>query len=300
MAKKVSVSEYNRLLRQYNQKAKQHNQRVKRQIDNYNREVKKVNAANKKAVDDYNRAARQYNAEQLRRKQQYDMAVRRLTSTPQTTQIHYRTTKIYTSSTDLYQSYDRLLHDVESSSTNLTNNDLYTRYPQQETTNSTELCNALNGYYSQDISSDFLGQSKIEVSLSSVSHDLSNRWKGALFSLNHNNPDASRHFCSSVREILSELINIKAPDKDVWTAYPDCDLHNSKPNRRSKVTYILSKRSVFMQSMVDFVEKDVNDVINLFFELNSGTHGRAGKLNVQQLIRLKKRVEDALQFILNF
>lgn len=305
MAKRrVSISEYNRLVRQHNQKLKREidkfNREEKRRVDNYNREVKKVNAHNKKVVDNYNREVRKYNASQRQRKQNLQRALNQLNSTSRTTTTIYSTTEIYESSRNLNQSYDFLQTSYNNSQPLIENQDLYTFYPEQETTNSIELCNALNGYYTQDISSDFLMQSEIEVSLSRISSDLGDRWKGALFSLNHNNPDASRHFCSSVREILTEVINIKAPDSDVLLKFPNCELHQNKPNRRTKIKYILYSNSITFTPFEDFLNDDIDDILKLFYTLNSGTHGKAGKLNSQQLIQLKKRVEDSIKFVLNF
>ena len=47
-----------------------------------------------------------------------------------------------------------------------------------------------------------------------VSDDLGNRWKGAVFALNPNNPDAARHFCTSAREIIKERVNDPPYDKN--------------------------------------------------------------------------------------
>jgi hypothetical protein len=41
----------------------------------------------------------------------------------------------------------------------------------------------------------------------------------------------------------------------------------------------------------------INDIIALFQTLNDGTHGSAGKFSTQQLLKLKKRVEDSISFI---
>jgi len=300
MARKVSLSEYNRLVRRHNQKIKQHNQKVARdlnkQISNYNQEVKRVNSANKRVVDKYNNQVRKLNGDQRRKKQKYEAALRQLQSTSKTTQIIYGTTDLHSSTTILKNSYNS--YKSETTFSNSTQNKLFDPWSEQEVTNSAELLNSLNGYYSSDISSDFLKKSDIEVSLSALSSDLGSRWKGALFSLNHNNPDASRHFCSSIREILTAVINIKAPDESVLISYPNCELHNSRPNRRSKIKYILQGGSFILNTMTNFVDEDVKDVIKLFEKLNSGTHGKAGKLNVQQLIQLKKRVEDTLRFVI--
>lgn len=54
-----------------------------------------------------------------------------------------------------------------------------------------------------------------------VSEDLMNRWKGAVYALNPQNPDAARHFCTSTREIFTEFIEFKAPDNAVVQYNPN-------------------------------------------------------------------------------
>jgi len=295
-ANKKAVDDYNRKVKAANKKS----------VDNYNKEVKRVNDHNKKvyyqrkkAIQQYNRDVDRFNADQKRRHQNYNNAVRKFSSTPRSTIIEYSTVEISQSSLDLSNSYTALLND-SLVNPNQANNELIVDWPERETANSLDLTNALNGHYIDNASLDFLGKSEIERSLDSLSEELGNRWKGAIFSLNHNNPDASRHFCSSVREILIKVIEIKAPDQEVFRVYPDCPVHANRPNRRTKLKYILEKSSIVIPSLLDFVEKDVDDVLGLFVELNSGTHGKAGKFNANQLIQLKKRVEDSINYMLEF
>ncbi|MFT3952286.1 MAG: hypothetical protein QM689_10160 [Oscillospiraceae bacterium] len=57
--------------------------------------------------------------------------------------------------------------------------------------------------------------------LALISDDLDAWWKGAVFSLNPVNPDATRHFCTSAREIFTEVIEITAPDSAVFSDNPN-------------------------------------------------------------------------------
>jgi len=278
----------------------------KKSVDNYNKEVKRVNDYNKKVhsqrkteIQKYNRGVDKFNAEQKRRKQSFDSAIRKLNSTPQSKIIQYSTRSISNSSIELTNTYSNLRDDPIIKA-HQRSEELITSWPERETANSLDLTNALNGHYIDGASVDFLKKSEIEESLDSLSSELGNRWKGALFSLNHNNPDASRHFCSSVREILIKVIDTKAPDKEVFQLYPNCPLHGNSPNRRTKIEYILNNNTLNLTSLVDFIDQDINDVLNLFYELNSGTHGDSGKFNANQLIQLKKRVEDSIQYMLTF
>ena len=175
---------------------------------------------------------------------------------------------------------------------------LFEDYPTQEINNSVQLYNSLNGVDEGDyINPQELQQSYIIQKLNEISSDLKNRWQGALFSLSPNNPDASRHFCTSVREIFTQVIDIKAPDYLVTSYFPDCELHQNKPNRRFKIRYILSQKIIDSEQLEQFVESDINDILLLFQTLNDGTHGSAGKFTIQQLLKLKKRVEDSISFI---
>lgn len=295
-ANKKAADDYNRKVNAANKKS----------VDNYNKEVKRVNDYNKKVhsqrkteIQKYNRDVDKFNAEQKRRKQSFDSAIRKLNSTPQSKIIQYSTRSISNSSIELTNTYSNLRDDPIIKA-HQRSEELITSWPERETANSLDLTNALNGHYIDGASVDFLKKSKIEESLDSLSSELGNRWKGALFSLNHNNPDASRHFCSSVREILIKVIDTKAPDKEVFQLYPNCPLHGNSPNRRTKIEYILNNNTLNLTSLVDFIDQDINDILNLFYELNSGTHGDAGKFNANQLIQLKKRVEDSIQYMLTF
>lgn len=306
----MTPQQYKAYLRKVQREVDNYNRKVKaankKAVDDYNKEVRRINDHNKKvfnqrksAIQKYNREVDKFNAEQRRRKQSYENAVRRFNSTPQRTIVQYSTSKIIQSSRDLSTSYTNLRNDPIAK-TYHQKSELISDWPIRETANSLDLANSLNGHYIDNVSLDFLKQSEIENSLDTLSSELGNRWKGAIFSLNHNNPDASRHFCTSVREILINVIDIKAPDREVFQIFPNCPLHGSSPNRRTKLTYILNRNSLTIPSMVDFVEKDVNDVLNIFVQLNRGTHGNSGKFNTNQLIQLKKRVEDSIQFMLKF
>jgi len=46
-----------------------------------------------------------------------------------------------------------------------------------------------------------------------------------------------------------------------------------------------------------FVEEDISNVVALFREFNSGTHGGAGRFTITQLTTIKRRVEDAIRFL---
>jgi hypothetical protein len=132
--------------------------------------------------------------------------------------------------------------------------------------------------------------------LSALSLDLHNRWEGARFAINPRNPDAARHFCTSAREVIVELINMKAPDAAVLQAKPNCERgpDGKAVARREKIGYLLALNGAGYEALNDFVETNVNDVMNLFSQFNKGTHGTAGRFDIPTLRTIKHRVEDSI------
>ena len=127
---------------------------------------------------------------------------------------------------------------------------------------------------------------------------MDDRWKGAVYSLNPNNPDAARHFCTSAREVITQILEIKAPDNSVITAFPMCNkTEQGKLTRREKIKYILHQKELTDGELEEFVEQDIDNIIQLFRVFNEGTHGSAGKFNSFQLGSIKKRVEDEIIFL---
>jgi hypothetical protein len=70
-----------------------------------------------------------------------------------------------------------------------------------------------------------------------------------------------------------------------------------KPTRRAKLAYFLHIKGISDASLEDFVERDLENVVELFQVFNDGTHGTAGKFDLGQLRAIKKRVENAMNFL---
>ena len=134
--------------------------------------------------------------------------------------------------------------------------------------------------------------------LTLIGADLPERWRGALFSLNPNNPDAARHFCTSARELLSDILDTRAPNRLVLAEMPACEKKsNGLPTRRSKIRFFLLRSNIADRSLEDFVDEDMTNVLQLFREFNDGTHGSAGRFSLDQLSAIKRRVEHAVEFL---
>lgn len=264
-------------------------------INKYNNAVRSYNSKRRQLVDNYNREVRKFNSDQAARRQKLKAAINSLNQTNLTSR--YTTTYVLKRSTiSLSQSYNALESYTNSRDFG-DNTDILIDYPERETNNSIILYNALSGIQDgESLPVETLQRTVIEDALYIISDELGKRWEGALYSLNPNNPDAARHFCTSVREIFIKLLDHKAPDELV-KQMPDCSYYNGNPDRRSKIKYLLSLKSLTINSLTEFVDTDIDDLMNLFEILNSGTHGEAGKFNIQQLLKLKKRIEDAIIFI---
>lgn len=68
-------------------------------------------------------------------------------------------------------------------------------------------------------------------------------------------------------------------------------------SRRSRIRYCLTRKGMEGDELEAFVEEDISNVVALFREFNSGTHGGAGRFTITQLTTIKRRVEDAIRFL---
>lgn len=284
MVRRMSPSQYNSKLRQLQSKQKQ-------AINNYNRAVDQYNRKLKQSINKYNQEVRTHNARVRANQQRLKSELNKLSRTSTTKYTVYHKSVI-----TLNQTYRTLDKRSEAG----TIDDRFNQYldlSEQEAVNSIEVMNSLS-YPSTDSGLVSLGESEISEELMMISPDLDNRWRGALFSLNPKNPDASRHFCSSSREIFTQILELRAPDNEVLRLIPNCSLtKENRPTRRAKIKYLLIKKGLEDSDFESFVEEDMQNVIDLFQVFNDGTHGSAGKFTLPQLVSIKKRVEGSIVFL---
>ena len=281
MTKKITPSQFKSKMRQLEQKQKKAINDLNRAITSYNRQVKKV-------VNDYNTVVRKHNANVRRNRKIINNELRKLNATT-TTQTSYtvssRTMQQY------YEDVGRVYHEGVSVTSE---QDRILDLIEQEQANSLITENYIEGdnhieEYPEDI--------EIGDKLALVSDDLNNRWKGAVFALNPNNPDATRHFCTSTREIFTEFLEIKAPDEEVFIYNPQCQkTERGNATRREKIKYMMRNYNMD-ESAVSFVEADIKNVLELNQLLSGGTHGPAGKFTYNKLVQVKKRVEQGINFL---
>ena len=287
MARRLSSSQIRSKLRQAQTKQRQATQKSNSAVRTYNNKVRQYNSERRRAIDAYNRDVRSYNARVRANRSRLRSAVQSLST--QTITVRY--SSFHTSAAALYSAYERL----DSSAADPFLSDL----AERDTANSVTLLNTLLGDSSHvRVGDGELTSTKLSESLSGYSTDMQDRWSGAIFALNPRNPDAARHFCTSAREILADILNTEAPDTEVLSQFPDCQVtEHGRPTRRAKIHYCLDRSGLNNGALEDFIEVNINDLSVLFKDLNTGAHGPAGRFSLPQLTAIKTRVEDSIDFI---
>ena len=288
MVRRISVSQLRSRLQQAQQKQKQ-------AISKYNQDVRQHNQKVNQAINKHNQAVRTHNSRVRANRQRLRSELMRLSHQPTTIARHvaYRTS-VHT----LHEAYTHLEQRAEAQQLSPTY-DRILDLSERETANSLEVTNRLleketDSEEHVDPSQD----SSLLDQLRGISEDLDDRWHGAVFALNPNNPDAARHFCTSAREIITQILEIKSPDKEVINLLPNCDKTDQrKPTRRAKIKYLLHRNGMTEGILEEFVEQDMENIVQLFRVFNQGTHGKAGSFGFQQLAAIKKRVEDGIIFL---
>lgn len=286
MVRKITPSQLRSLIRQAEQERRQ-------AVNRYNAAVRQHNQLVQRAVDDYNRDVRAHNSRVRahRRRLQAEMARLEL----QRSNTRYVTTQ--TSTHHLHDAFARLSTFTDAGGWT-EHEAALAELAEAEAANSARVVNALLGDAVHEEAIDNLGATTLTNELTAISPDLDKRWRGALYALSPNNPDAARHFCTSAREILTRMIDAEAPDDVVLAARPGCaTTDRGQPQRRVKISYLLERTGVDLGNLGHFVERDIDDVLQLFRVFNDGTHGSTGTYSVRQLVALKSRVEGAITFL---
>lgn len=283
---KQAVRKANQAIDKHNRDARAHNSKVKSAVNQYNRDVQK-----------HNRAVRSYESRRKQAVNRYNQAVREYNRGPAQVRTTTRTTHI-SSVENLQQSFTRL--EASGGGTSYPN---LLDLSEREAANSADAASALLSPVDPEESElaaevERLQATTITDELKSFSTDLDDRWNGALFSLNPKNPDAARHFCTSARETVSSLLKLAAPDDAVKSANPNYfRTPKGDISRRARIHYCLASKGDPPSELVEFVEADIDNLIDLFDDFNSGTHGESGRFPLSELAALKNRVEDAVKFV---
>ena len=263
-------------------------QQTRRAENEMNRAINKCNRDMRNAFNKYNASVRQYNSNVRRNKQIISNELRKLNSSPSVSTS-------YTISSRNMQTYYDEINAFYSEGIEVTpkqNHILDLVEQEQASSLVTE-----NYIESDSIPEEQPEYIEIGNKLAKVSDDLNNRWTGAVYSLNPNNPDAARHFCTSTREIFTEFIELKAPDRAVFEYNPNCQkTDRGNAPRKEKIGYMM--RHLDMDSsVVKFADEDITNILELFHVLSDGTHGKAGRYEYNKLVQVKKRVEKGINFL---
>jgi len=277
-------------------KLRQAQQKRRQAISKVNSAIRKFNSTQKRAVVDRNRKARARNARARANQQRVKQELRRLNSRLPTTTTRFSTLRVSVQTVhDAYGCYEEQVgadtdHPLHAELLDLA---------EREDANSLGVMNALlDDDTDTHASSGALQETSIVDELLSISSDLDQRWRGAVFALNPTNPDACRHFCSSAREVFTKMVHLKTPDAEVLRALPSCEVTDrGRPTRRSRIQFVLGEKGMNTESLEEFVERDITNILELFDVLNSGTHGDAGKYSLPKLVAIKTRVEQGLLFL---
>ncbi len=281
MAKHISTSQIRSQLRSIESKARQ-------AVNQYNREVRRYNSELSRAVSKYNSAVREYNNSVRRNRQIVARELSKLNS-------HTVVSNSYTVSLGVMQQHYSQVRSVYHEGVEVTpEQDRILDLIEQEQANSVITANVISN---EGLPEENTEDVEIGNKLAIVSQDLLHRWKGAVFSLNPQNPDASRHFCASTRELFTDFIELKAPDAEVFAYNPNAEkTKQGNATRKEKIRYMM-RCFDFQNCVVDFADSNIENILQLFFELNGGTHGKAGKYDMSQLLQVKKRVEQGINFL---
>lgn len=287
MRKRINLSQFRSKIRQAQAKQRQAINRYNQKVRAYNQAVRNLKAS----LERYNREVRAYNSRQRQNRHRLQAELNRLQRQRSTAYASLRT-----SASKLQTTYVRLEAEAEARDLTPAEN-FFLDQSEREAANSAELLNVLLSKDEGDTDFD-LQATSITDEIAVISEELDSRWRGALFSLSPRNPEASRHFCSSAREIFAEILSLTAPDDAVFEAMPDCArTERGNATRRSKISFLLSKKGIRLSEAAEFADQDIGNVMELFELLNAGTHGEAGRYSLQSLAAIKGRVEDGLVFL---
>ena len=296
MARRISPAQLQSKLRQdesrrrqaidkHNRDVRQHNQRARSAVNKFNRDMQS-------AVNKQNSAIRAHNARVRADRQRVRQGLARLRARSATGR--YPTFRVSVEA--LHDAYVRYESQVGSEPADRRHAELLD-LAEREDANSLGVINALLGDApdSGTLDAEGLRSTRITDELQAISKDLDDRWRGALYALSPQNPDAARHFCTSAREILVKILDYGAPDGVVLEADAHVETNESGlPTRQAKVRHVLNKSGVAVETLGEFMSIDIDNVLQLFRIFNSGTHGTAGKYDLPKLVAIKDRVEGTI------
>lgn len=278
MVKTINMSQFKSKIRQAQYQAERQLRHIQRDTE-------------RKMKSEINKEVNQYKREIRRNQQKIQSELRKLNNSSKLTTTY--TISVQT----LNKSYNTLVEDYNDVYATSKEREIFD-YIESENANSLSVANAIESPELAENIDVELQDNGIGEKLKMLSNDLNNRWIGALFSLNPINPDATRHFCTSTREIFTDILDKYALDNDVFAVFPDCEkTARGNATRRFKIKYFLHKKGIDIKNADEFIDNDIDNILELYHTLSNGTHGEAGRYTMTQLKLIKKRVEDGIRFL---
>lgn len=296
MPRRLTPSQARNLIRQAQQKHQQAVRRLESDLRRQHQRARQKNQQVRTAVNRLNSEIRGYNARVKANQRAVDAAWSRLKMN--TRSARTATTVTYRSSAVLHESYLAFSEKVDSQQLGPTYIAL-ADLAEREVANDLIVTNTLFGDPEAAMEPVIDPQdAELVGRLQRIDPDLDRRWRGAVFALNPENPDAVRHFCVSSREVVAGILDALAPVDAVLVAKPDCTKTRAGlPVRRERLFYMLRERGTDDDALLQFVEDDVSSVISLVDALNDGTHGATDAFGAAEFAKIQKRVEDSLTFL---
>ena len=208
MPRRISSSQLQSKIRQAQSKIRQAQTKQKQAINKYSQAVRSYNSK----VRAHNSRVRA-NQDRLRRELQ---KLARTASKPQYVTLRTSVETVQQSYSVLERRADAEMYDDRF--------DRFLDLSEREAANTASVMNALEGETAENEADEEPSASAIDHILNAISQDVHDRWHGALFELSPQNPDAARHFCTSVRELLTEILERFGPDNEVKSSLPGCEL----------------------------------------------------------------------------
>ena len=173
----------------------------------------------------------------------------------------------------------------------LTSSNLIDTISRTETDEYVEEADNLEDEIREDI------ESSLEELLVHVNPEIKRLWLGAKEALSSTNPDKKRHVVVSLREMLTHILHVIAPDKEVrkWTSEPS-HYHEGRLTREARLLFVC--RDINHGPFKQFVNKDVESHIKFVRLFQRGTHEININFTDQQIRTLIVRSEALARFLL--
>ena len=131
----------------------------------------------------------------------------------------------------------------------------------------------------------------------SVDAELVHLYRGAVEAVRSSNADRARHVCTSLRELVTQILHRLAPDELFFEWNQNhCNIVNNRPTRKGRLLYIC--RNINHGPFATFLERDVEAALEFLQLFQKGTHTIKQSFDGKQLGALMVRMECLLYFLI--